>query len=434
MSGMRCGLPSGLTVASQFVRPGSTLSRRSRADSHDVTADSSSVNGCSAMGARSVDIGAPLASALQVPGSPAQASPGYAPRCHGRPFPGHADRWYGVPGSWRDDDDEGPPLRRRGAPGRSVRRRPSGRPRSGRPADRRPSRGARADRRGVPCEAPTRRQRQGRGRRGRAAQPPHRPARGAASRESSADPRADDRRGRGGGRDPAAVDAAGPAVAPDGTRRPAAAARHTDRPHHALDRNTLFTDRLTAHYHQRWLAVESAHQLACRSGDTLVETRFKLLGHPVHPMLIVYPLGLLSAAVIFDVLYLATGNGDLATFSFWALAAGLVGGLAAALFGLIDWLGLPDGTRAKRIGALHGGGNLLVVALFAVSFLLRLNNPQYLPDTLPLIVGLLGAGVALVTAWLGGELVYRLRVAVDDDAGLNASSSLDRDGVVDVQT
>jgi len=166
----------------------------------------------------------------------------------------------------------------------------------------------------------------------------------------------------------------------------------------------------------------------------LVETRFKLLGHPVHPMLIVYPLGLLSAAVIFDVLYLVSGNGDLATFSFWALAAGLVGGLAAALFGLIDWLGLPDGTRAKRIGALHGGGNLLVVALFAVSFLLRLNNPQYLPDTLPLIVGLLGAGVALVTAWLGGELVYRLRVAVDDDAGLNASSSLDRDGVVDVQT
>ncbi|HKF85103.1 MAG TPA: DUF2231 domain-containing protein, partial [Candidatus Limnocylindrales bacterium] len=165
-----------------------------------------------------------------------------------------------------------------------------------------------------------------------------------------------------------------------------------------------------------------------------VETRFKLLGHPVHPMLIVYPLGLLSAAVIFDVLYLVSGNGDLATFSFWALAAGLVGGLAAALFGLIDWLGLPDGTRAKRIGALHGGGNLLVVALFAVSFLLRLNNPQYLPDTLPLIVGLLGAGVALVTAWLGGELVYRLRVAVDDDAGLNASSSLDRDGVVDVQT
>lgn len=167
--------------------------------------------------------------------------------------------------------------------------------------------------------------------------------------------------------------------------------------------------------------------------EAAVETRFKLLGHPVHPMLIVYPLGLLSAAVVFDVLYLLTGNGDLATFSFWALAAGLVGGLAAAVFGLIDWLGLPSGTRAKRVGAAHGGGNVIVVALFAISFLLRTDNAQYLPDTTPLLLGLLGAAIALVTAWLGGELVYRLRVGVDDDAGLDASNSLARDGIVDVR-
>ena len=55
-----------------------------------------------------------------------------------------------------------------------------------------------------------------------------------------------------------------------------------------------------------------------------MESRIKLLGHPIHPMLIVFPLGLLSTAVIFDVLYLVTDNADLATFSFWALAAGLV--------------------------------------------------------------------------------------------------------------
>jgi uncharacterized membrane protein len=164
-----------------------------------------------------------------------------------------------------------------------------------------------------------------------------------------------------------------------------------------------------------------------------MESRFKLLGHPVHPMLIVYPLGLLSAAVIFDVLYLVTGNGDLATFAFWALAAGLVGGLAAAVFGLIDWLAIPSGTRAKRIGAMHGAGNLVVVALFGLGFLLRMDGAQYLPDVLPLVLGLLGAGLALVTAWLGGELVYRLRVAVDDDAHLDASSSLAREGVVDVK-
>jgi uncharacterized membrane protein len=163
-----------------------------------------------------------------------------------------------------------------------------------------------------------------------------------------------------------------------------------------------------------------------------VETRFKLLGHPVHPMLIVFPLGLLSTAVLFDVLYVVTENADFATFAFWAILTGVVGGLAAALFGLIDWLGLPGGTRAKAIGLWHGGGNVVVVALFAVSWLLRLDDAAYLPDVLPMILGVLGAGIALVTAWLGGELVYRLRVAVDDDAHLDAPSSLRTSGVAEV--
>jgi uncharacterized membrane protein len=165
-----------------------------------------------------------------------------------------------------------------------------------------------------------------------------------------------------------------------------------------------------------------------------METRFKLLGHPVHPMLIVFPLGLLSTAVIFDVLYLATGNDDLAIFSFWAIAAGLVGGLAAALFGLIDWLGIPDGTRAKRVGLIHGGGNVVIVALFAISWLMRLDDAAFQPNLLPFILGLLGAGLALFTAWLGGELVYRLRVAVDDDANLDASNSIGASGVAETVT
>ena len=165
-----------------------------------------------------------------------------------------------------------------------------------------------------------------------------------------------------------------------------------------------------------------------------MESRVKILGHPVHPMLIVFPLGLLATAVVFDILYVLTGNGDLATFSFWALAAGLVGGLAAAVFGLVDWLAIPDGTRAKRIGAFHGLGNLMVVALFAISFYLRTEAAQYLPDTLPLWFAILGAGGALVTAWLGGELVYRLGVGVDEDAGLDASNSIQREGLADVKS
>jgi uncharacterized membrane protein len=86
-----------------------------------------------------------------------------------------------------------------------------------------------------------------------------------------------------------------------------------------------------------------------------MESHAKFLGHPVHPMLIVYPLGLLSAAVIFDLLYLATGNEQLATFSFWGILAGVVGGLAAALFGVDDGANLDASSSVggDSVEAVH---------------------------------------------------------------------------------
>jgi uncharacterized membrane protein len=107
--------------------------------------------------------------------------------------------------------------------------------------------------------------------------------------------------------------------------------------------------------------------------------------------------------------------------------------VAAAIFGLWDWLAIPRETRAKRIGLVHGGGNAIVMGLFALSWFLRLDDRTYLPDVAPLVLALAGAGIALVTAWLGGELVYRLRVAVDDDARLDAPSSIGDAGVPDLR-
>ena len=161
-----------------------------------------------------------------------------------------------------------------------------------------------------------------------------------------------------------------------------------------------------------------------------MESRVKLAGHPIHPMLIVLPLGLLATAVIFDIVYLATGDATFAEVAFWNITIGIIGGLAAALFGLIDWLAVPGGTRAKRLGAWHGAGNVGIVVLFLISWFLRLPNHAYSPNMVPFVLALIGVLAALVTAWLGGEMVYRLRVAVDDDAGLDASNSIARDGVV----
>jgi uncharacterized membrane protein len=154
-----------------------------------------------------------------------------------------------------------------------------------------------------------------------------------------------------------------------------------------------------------------------------MEARAKLFGHPIHQALIVFPLGVLATAVIFDVVHLVTDGPHWAQTSFWMICAGVIAGLVAAPFGIIDWLGIPSGTRAKRVGLLHGAGNVVVVLLFAFSWLMRRDNPT-VPDTLALVLSFAGGGLALATGWLGGELVNRLGIGVHDGANVNAPSSL----------
>lgn len=155
-----------------------------------------------------------------------------------------------------------------------------------------------------------------------------------------------------------------------------------------------------------------------------MESRTKVLGHPIHPMLIVFPLGLLITAFIFDIIFFVVGNPTFARVAFWNITAGIIGGLIAAVFGFIDWLAIPDGTRAKSVGLWHGGGNVVVLVLFAVSWVLRLNAPNVEPGILAFVLGLAGVLLGAVTGWLGGELVDRLGVGVDPGAHLNSPNTL----------
>jgi len=154
-----------------------------------------------------------------------------------------------------------------------------------------------------------------------------------------------------------------------------------------------------------------------------MEAKARLFGHPIHQMLVIFPAGLLTTAAFFDIIRLATHNGRWSEIAFWMIAAGIVGGLAAALFGLIDWLGIPAGTRAKRVGALHGIGNVVVVALSAGSWLLRQPDPLT-PSAAALALSFIGVAMLALTGWLGGELVSQLGVGVNDGANVNAPSSL----------
>jgi uncharacterized membrane protein len=159
-----------------------------------------------------------------------------------------------------------------------------------------------------------------------------------------------------------------------------------------------------------------------------VESRYKLLGHPIHPMLIPWPLALLSTATVFDVIGVLIRDGTWHTMAFWMIAAGLVVGLLAAVFGFLDFLKIPARTRAKSVGLTHGGGNLVMVLLFAVSWLLRTGNVAD-PGALPILLAVVGTGVATVTAWLGGELPYRLGIGIDEGANPDASNSLSHEPV-----
>jgi len=154
-----------------------------------------------------------------------------------------------------------------------------------------------------------------------------------------------------------------------------------------------------------------------------MESKVRVAGHPVHQMLVAFPLGLLTTAVIFDLMFLVSGNPVWTLVSYYMIGGGVIGGLAAALFGWLDWFAIPRGTRARRIGLWHGVGNVVVLALFGLSWVLRRENPV-LPPTAAIIAGLVGVVLTALTAWLGGELVNRLGVGVAQGAHLDSPSSL----------
>jgi len=151
--------------------------------------------------------------------------------------------------------------------------------------------------------------------------------------------------------------------------------------------------------------------------------KINFLGHPVHPMLIVFPLGLLPTAVACDFIYLLRNNPNWAHISYWLVAAGVLSGIVAAVFGFADWLALPAGTRAKRLGVWHLVVNDIMLVLFAISWWIRRSAPDH-PTPLAIGLGVAALLFGGIGGWLGGELVYRLSVGVDFDAHINSPSSL----------
>lgn len=138
-------------------------------------------------------------------------------------------------------------------------------------------------------------------------------------------------------------------------------------------------------------------------------SRAAIHGHPLHPMLVPFPIAFLVGAVLTDLGYIATGDFFWARGSLVLVAAGTVTGAIAAAFGLVDYLAHK---RVRSLGAakLHFAGNAIVIALSAVSWWLRTGDAADAVVPAGIVLSVSVALILLFTGWLGGELAYRHRV------------------------
>jgi uncharacterized membrane protein len=141
----------------------------------------------------------------------------------------------------------------------------------------------------------------------------------------------------------------------------------------------------------------------------------KIAGHPIHPMLIPFPVAFFVATLLTDLTFWQTGNNFWAEAGFWLLGAGLVMAALAAVAGLTDVLG--DQRIRQLNGAwLHAGGNIIAVLIELYNFYIRFEHGGSAIVPVGLILSLIVVLILLFTGWKGWELVYRYRVGVADDS------------------
>jgi uncharacterized membrane protein len=148
-----------------------------------------------------------------------------------------------------------------------------------------------------------------------------------------------------------------------------------------------------------------------------MRTPASILKHPIHPMLIVFPIGLWIYSFACDLIHLAGASGDAwITVAFYSMVGGLIGALSAAVPGLIDLIYYKGGTPpVKKIALTHMTINLIVVGLYAVNIWLRAGGLDVKVASLstPLLLSIIGVGLLFVSGWLGGQMVHVYGVGVE---------------------
>jgi uncharacterized membrane protein len=143
----------------------------------------------------------------------------------------------------------------------------------------------------------------------------------------------------------------------------------------------------------------------------------RLFGHPVHPMLVAFPLALLALAPVCDAAVWLGVAKRLAVVAYYLELMGLIGGGLAALTGFVDFyrLDAPANGALSQSALAHAACALGTLALFGAAFAFR-GDDAAAPTPGVIALEALGAGLVAVTGWLGGHLVFRFGAGVDTRA------------------
>jgi uncharacterized membrane protein len=163
---------------------------------------------------------------------------------------------------------------------------------------------------------------------------------------------------------------------------------------------------------------------------TFPRSHTALGGHPIHAILVNFPIAFLTGALISDVVYLISQDAFWAQAAYWLLLAGLVGGALAAAVGSVDFWSNPH-IRAIRIAWAHMIGNAVILVLVLINILARANNIEAAVVPQGILLSVITGGLLFVTGWFGGALVYEHRVGVQPASHEEAHSP--KEAIVDTQ-
>jgi uncharacterized membrane protein len=145
--------------------------------------------------------------------------------------------------------------------------------------------------------------------------------------------------------------------------------------------------------------------------DSGVPSTVAIAQHPLHPLIVTFPIAFLTGALGTDVGYWLTGDSFWARASFWLIGVGIASGLVAAITGMTDFVKI-ERVREHSAGWAHMVGNVAALTLSGVSFWLRWTNQTSSILPLGLILSTVVAALLGITGWYGAELVYRHKIAV----------------------